>query len=223
MTLEIKHFSKKYKTKPIFLDSNFKAERGEIVVITGESGIGKTTFLEMISGLVPFQEGIYVYDETVLQQKSDFEMSRFRRDHIGYIAQDFALLEDYTVLENLLVPTFHQKKKKQDDINRARMLSKQFGFEAILKSVVKKISGGQKQRVAIARSLMLGPDIILADEPTTNLDKKNFEIIIALFQELKKDGKYVIIASHDERIVAIADKIYEISNFKFESVQKSGF
>lgn len=150
-------------------------------------------------------------------------MSQFRRDHIGYIAQDFALFQDYTVLENLLVPVLHQKKHRQEYIKRAGNFSKRFGFNDMLKNVVKNISGGQKQRVAIARSLMLNPDMILADDPTTNLDKKNFEVMTTLFNQLKKERKYVIIASHDERIIALADKKYNISNFKFELVQDNNF
>ncbi|SJZ91369.1 putative ABC transport system ATP-binding protein [Pilibacter termitis] len=213
--IELKRIQKLYKEKKVFLSTNFKAESGEIVVLTGKSGIGKTTLLDMIAGIKQFDEGEYFYQGQMILTKNDSQMSKFRNDKIGYILQDFALIDDYTVLENILLPSFYNEKMdKSQAENKAKSLAERFDLREILDKKVKNISGGQKQRVAIIRSLLLDPKIILADEPTTNLDADNFSFIVELFKKLSKQGKIVIIASHDERIWAIADRKYSVENYK---------
>ena len=142
-------------------------------------------------------------------------MSAFRNQTIGYILQDFALIDDYSVLENIILPSFYNAAMDTEAAKeRARYLSDKFDLIEILHSKVKNISGGQKQRVAIVRSLILDPSIILADEPTTNLDTKNFDFVMETFKELATKGKLIIIATHDERILTIADKVYQVQNYK---------
>lgn len=211
--LKLEKICKKYDNKNIFCNVNFQASTGEIVLLTGESGIGKTTFLEIIAGLRKIDSGKYYYDNQEILSNDDDIMSDFRNKNIGYILQDFALVDDYTVLENIILPVLYSRFfSKEEAILRAKSFAVKFYLEKELDKKVRFISGGQKQRVAIIRSLILNPEIILADEPTTNLDKNNFRLVLEIFQELKKQEKIIIIATHDDRIKKIADRTYKIVN-----------
>lgn len=211
--LKLEKICKKYDNKNIFCNVNFQASTGEIVLLTGESGIGKTTFLEIIAGLRKIDSGKYYYDNQEIISNDDDIMSDFRNKNIGYILQDFALVDDYTVLENIILPVLYSRFfSKEEAILRAKSFAVKFYLEKELDKKVRFISGGQKQRVAIIRSLILNPEIILADEPTTNLDKNNFRLVLEMFQELKKQEKIIIIATHDDRIKKIADRTYKIVN-----------
>lgn len=211
--LKLEKICKKYDNKNIFCNVNFQASTGEIVLLTGESGIGKTTFLEIIAGLRKIDSGKYYYDNQEILSNDDDIMSDFRNKNIGYILQDFALVDDYTVLENIILPVLYSRFfNKEEAILRAKSFAVKFYLEKELDKKVRFISGGQKQRVAIIRSLILNPEIILADEPTTNLDKNNFRLVLEMFQELKKQEKIIIIATHDDRIKKIADRTYKIVN-----------
>lgn len=211
--LKLEKICKKYDNKNIFCNVNFQASTGEIVLLTGESGIGKTTFLEIIAGLRKIDSGKYYYDNQEILSNDDDIMSDFRNKNIGYILQDFALVDDYTVLENIILPVLYSRFfSKEEAILRAKSFAVKFSLEKELDNKVRFISGGQKQRVAIIRSLILNPEIILADEPTTNLDKNNFRLVLEMFQELKKQEKIIIIATHDDRIKKIADRTYKIVN-----------
>ena len=213
--LSLIDITKKYKDKVIFQNANFEAEIGEIVLLMGQSGIGKSTFLDIIAGIKSFDSGKYCYQNKEIYPKNDEQMSSFRNQTIGYILQDFALIDDYSVLENIILPSFYNAHMDTEDAKeRARYLSDKFDLTEILHSKVKNISGGQKQRVAIVRSLILDPSIILDDEPTTNLDTKNFDFVMETFKELATKGKLIIIATHDERILTIADKVYQVQNYK---------
>lgn len=211
--LKLEKICKKYDNKNIFCNVNFQASTGEIVLLTGESGIGKTTFLEIIAGLRKIDSGKYYYDNQEILSNDDDIMSDFRNKNIGYILQDFALVDDYTVLENIILPVLYSRFfSKEEAILRAKSFAVKFSLEKELDKKVRFISGGQKQRVAIIRSLILNPEIILADEPTTNLDKNNFRLVLEMFQELKKQEKIIIIATHDDRIKKNADRTYKIVN-----------
>ncbi|MGT2712021.1 ABC transporter ATP-binding protein [Streptococcus oriscaviae] len=219
--INLENIQKKYRDTIIFESANFHADAGQIVLILGKSGIGKTTLLEIIAGLRTLDSGEYVYQGSKLSFADDETMSAFRNKHVGYILQDFALIEDYTVVENLLLPVLYsQTVSREEAAAHAESLAGKFGLSNVLDKKIKSVSGGQKQRVAIIRSLILKPDILLADEPTTNLDKENFQLIIDMFQELKKEGKCIIIATHDERILEFADKVYQIEHKKITLLEK---
>ena len=207
--LSLNNITKKYKDKVIFQNADFEAATGEIVLLMGQSGIGKSTFLDIIAGIKRFDSGRYYYQNQEIFPKNDEQMSAFRNQTIGYILQDFALIDEYSVLENIILPSFYNAAMDMEAAKeRARYLSDKFDL------TVKNISGGQKQRVAIVRSLILDPPIILADEPTTNLDAKNFDFVMETFKEAAYKGKIIIIATHDERILNIADKVYQVENYK---------
>ena len=213
--LSLKNITKSYKDKKIFQNAKLEVHPGEIVLLMGKSGIGKSTLLDLIARIKLYDAGTYTYGATEIFPKDDETMSAFRNQTIGYILQDFALIDDYTVMENILLPSFYHKnldKKKME--NKAREFANRFDLVDLFDKKVKRLSGGQKQRVAIIRSLILDPVIILADEPTTNLDADNFEFVMNVFQELKQQGKMLIIATHDERISEIADHVYQVENYR---------
>lgn len=213
--LKITGLTKSYKDKSIFRSANFEASPGELTLLYGASGLGKSTLLEIIAGLTPFQSGTYLWKKEDLSKANDDIMSAFRGDIIGYIPQDFALIGDYTVLENLILPSlYHSEKSRVEMEKRANQLAKHLGIAELLSQKAKQISGGQKQRVAIARALVGEYDLILADEPTANLDNNNFTLIVELLQEQKEAGRTVIIATHDDRLRNVADKIYMIRQEK---------
>lgn len=213
--LRLKGVTKKYKEKIIFKESDFFANAGEIVLLMGKSGIGKSTLLDILSGIKLYNSGSYWFKNEQVFPKNDKEMSAFRNRYIGYILQDFALIDDYTVKENIQLPSLYKNDVDSDKlIKKIKTLTAQFGLEEVYDKKVKEISGGQKQRVAIIRSIILDPTIYLADEPTTNLDIDNFELVIKLFRKLRNEGKIIIIATHDERILDIADRVYRIENYK---------
>ena len=209
--IRLEGVTKSYNKKNILTNANFLAKEGEITLLTGKSGSGKSTLLNIISGIQVYDSGNYFVNKVKLDVDDDRYMSQFRNAKIGYIVQDYALIEDYSVLENILLPSMYTKKFEKKDIqDKANVLAKDFGLFDSIDKKVKHISGGQKQRTAIARSLILDPAIILADEPTTNLDEENFLLIIELFEALKRAKKLIIIATHDDRIKSIANKIYRI-------------
>ncbi len=209
--IRLEGVTKSYNKRNILTNANFLAKEGEITLLTGKSGSGKSTLLNIISGIQVYDSGNYFVNKVKLDVYDDQYMSQFRNAKIGYIVQDYALIEDYSVLENILLPSMYNKKFEKKDIqDKANVLAKDFGLFDSIDKKVKHISGGQKQRTAIARSLILDPAIILADEPTTNLDEENFLLIIELFEALKRAKKLIIIATHDDRIKSIANKIYRI-------------
>lgn len=213
--LKLTGLTKFYKDKTIFRSTHFEAKPSQITLLHGTSGIGKTTLLDIIAGLKTFQEGTYLWQEDNLSKANDEEMSAFRGDVVGYIPQDFALIGDYTVLENLILPAFYHSKQSKSDIEKqVLVLSKRLGIEEILDKKVRNISGGQKQRTAIARALVGEKDLLLADEPTANLDKDNLATVFELLQEQKSAGRTIIISTHDDRLRGVADRIYTIENYR---------
>ncbi len=211
--IRLEGVTKSYNKKNVLINANLLAKEEEITLLTGKSGSGKSTLLNIISGIQVYDSGNYFVNKVKLDVYDDQYMSQFRNAKIGYIVQDYALIEEYSVLENILLPSMYNKKFEKKDIqDKAILLAKDFGLFDIIYKKVKHISGGQKQRTAIARSLILDPAIILADEPTTNLDEENFLLIIDLFESLKKAKKLIIIATHDDRIKSIANKIYRIDD-----------
>ncbi len=211
--LELHQFTKKYKDKLIFQEADFQAQSGEIVLLTSKSGKGKTTLLDIIAGLKTWEKGDYFYKGQAYLLEDDEAMSAFRGQSIAYIPQDFALIADYTVRENIALPFLYSSKPYQAEAEIDRLL-RTFNLEEVGDSKVRKISGGQKQRAAIIRGLVVDSPILLADEPTANLDEENIQLVQELLLEQKEKGKIVIIASHDSRLQSIADRIYRIKNQK---------
>lgn len=189
---------------------NLKIKRGEFVAIMGPSGSGKTTLMNIIGCLDTPTTGSYLLLGKEVAHLSDNELSVIRNEHIGFIFQSFFLLPYATVLENVLLPTLYVEKGSSGYKNRAKKILKLVGLEDKLKYKPNQLSGGQQQRVAIARALINDPDLLLADEPTGQLDSKTSTEIMNLLKEMNKQGKTIILITHDKNIASYADRIITI-------------
>ncbi len=186
---------------------NLEIKDGEYVGILGSSGSGKSTLMYMIGLLESPTEGKVLLDGKDVSKLSDDELSHIRNRYVGFVFQQFNLINKFTVLENLLMPTkFSKNKLDFDPLSRAEELLKKFGIWERRNFFPNKISGGQQQRVAIARALMMKPKIILADEPTGNLDSKTGDEILDLLEELNKELKVTVIIVTHEKDVALRTK-----------------
>lgn len=185
-----------------------KVDAGEFVAITGPSGCGKSTCMQILGLLDKPTRGKVIIGKREAENLSDNELSRLRNEYIGFVFQQFNLINKLTILENVLVPTLYTRKKLSYNPREYGMyLLERFGLLEKAKSYPNKISGGQQQRVAIARALIMKPDFILADEPTGNLDTKTGDEIMKLFIELNtKDKITVLIVTHEPDIAAKAKR-----------------
>lgn len=188
-------------------NASFTINKGEMVAIVGQSGSGKTTLLNLIGGIEKPTSGIVEIDGLPIQAAGDMELSKIRRQQIGYIFQDFNLIPILTAEENIIMPLLldSQKVNKQ----QLRSVCDFLGITNRLKHLPAEMSGGQKQRVAIARALINHPSIILADEPTGNLDKKTADEIMRLLIEINRKGNTVLLVTHEQKYADMCPrKIY---------------
>lgn len=189
---------------------------GELVAVIGKSGAGKSTLLHILACIDSYQEGEYTIDGTLVKNLSEKKYAKIRNEKIGMVMQDFALVEDFTALENVLIPLNFSKNKIKNKKEKALAALKSVGIDDLAKKPCNKLSGGQKQRVAIARAIVNEPAMILADEPTGALDTKTSAEIMELFKSLNKQGRTVIIVTHDPKIAEQCDRIIEISDGRIE-------
>ena len=182
-------------------------------MIVGKSGVGKTTFLKCISLLTNVDSGTVKVNNKDLTKLNNQELSNFRNKNIGFVFQEYNLLEFLTTRENVLLPTLKNKNNKNKE-DRLKTLLDFVNLTDKIDYYPDELSGGEKQRVAITRALINDPDIILADEPTGNIDSKNKENIIKIFKNISNDNKCVIVVTHDNEILKYADKIYLLDEGK---------
>lgn len=187
---------------------------GELVAIIGKSGAGKSTLLHILACIDNYQSGEYKIDDTLIKNLSEKQYAKIRNEKIGMVMQDFALVEDFTAIENVLIPLSFSKKKVSNKKQKAHDALKLVGIDELANKPCNKLSGGQKQRVAIARAIVNEPSVILADEPTGALDSKTSEEVLNLFKELNKQGRTVIIVTHDLKVAQQCNRIIEISDGK---------
>ena len=185
---------------------------GEMVAVIGKSGAGKSTLLHILACIDSYQEGEYTIDGTLVKNLSEKQYAKIRNEKIGMIMQDFALVEDFTALENVMIPLNFSKKKIPDKKGKALAALRSVGIEELAKKPCNKLSGGQKQRVAIARAIVNEPSMILADEPTGALDTKTSAEIMELFRTLNETGRTVIIVTHDPKVAEQCERVIEISD-----------
>lgn len=185
---------------------------GELIAIIGKSGAGKSTLLHILACIDNYQEGEYYIDDVLVKDLSESQYAKIRNEKIGMVMQDFALVEDFTALENVMIPLNFSKKKVSDKKEKALAVLKSVGIEELAKKLCSKLSGGQKQRVAIARAIVNEPSMILADEPTGALDTKTSAEIMELFKSLNKQGRTVVIVTHDPKIAEQCGRVIEISD-----------
>jgi len=215
--IRLEQLSKSYHTKTEKLEVLKKIsiafEEGKFYAITGHSGSGKSTFINILGLIDQFDDGFYYLYGKNVKDLTDKEMSQLRMKNIGFVFQEFYLNTTLKAYENVIVPMLINKQiLKSERKKRAVKLLEMVGLKDRIEHFPKELSGGEQQRVAIARALANNPSIIIADEPTGNLDEKNEEQIFELLQKIAKEGKCVIVVSHSKEIKKYADVIYSLSN-----------
>lgn len=218
-TLQIRNLSKTFRAKAgdvVAVDGvSFEARKGEVTVIVGPSGSGKTTLLYLIGSLESPDEGeIRFFGEDIASATAD--LIRYRRERVGFVFQFFNLISALTALENVMLPMDLRAVPASRQRDRATELLSRMGIDARLqRAKANRMSGGEKQRVAIARAMANDPDIILADEPTGNLDSATGRVVVDILVKLaREDGKCVIIVTHDEDILKVADRAFFMTDGK---------
>lgn len=199
----------KMKSELLFENINFQMKAGEWVSLMGASGIGKTTLLHMIVGDVNPTNGNVLVFEKNLFQLNDNKRQDFKRNHIGFIFQDFRLLPTLNVLENVILP-FLPYEKRSVLVAKAEKWIERVGLSHRITELPEALSGGEQQRVAIARALLNNPSLLLCDEPTGNLDVKNRDRILALLQSLHREGVSIFIVTHDPEVAAYGERVYHL-------------
>lgn len=188
-------------------------EEGEMVAIIGKSGAGKSTLLHILAAIDSYDKGSYLVDGVSVGDLKEKDRARFRNQKIGIVMQDYALIDEYTIEENVQIPLIFGKVKG-NDVRREKIMTalENVGLTELAKKPVRQLSGGQKQRVAIARALVNNPAFLLADEPTGALDSKTSGEIMDVFEKLNQGGKTVIIVTHDMEVAARCGRVIEISD-----------
>ena len=205
--LEVKNVKKVYTTRfgsvkvQALRDVNFSVEEGEYVAIMGESGSGKTTLLNILASLDKATSGQVFLKGRDLASVKARELCTFRREHLGFVFQDFNLLDTLSLKDNIFLPLVLSGADYREMEKRVLPLAKKLGISELLEKYPYEVSGGQKQRTAVARALITGPQIVLADEPTGNLDPKNSWEIMTLLEEINQKGTTVLVVTHNREIV----------------------
>ena len=210
MIITVDNINKTYKNGSLELqvlkNISFKVDKGEFLAIMGSSGSGKSTMMNILGCLDNQYEGRYILDGIDISKSTENELSEIRNKKIGLIFQSFNLLPRLTALENVELPLVYSSIPKEERHKRANELLEMVGLKERIHHRPNELSGGQRQRVAIARALANNPSIILADEPTGNLDSKSEEEIIEILQKLNKMGKTIVIVTHEPSIGEIAER-----------------
>lgn len=205
--LQASGIHKSYNKLEILKGVDFIVNKGEIVTIVGASGAGKSTLLHIVGTLDKADKGEVIINGTNISKLSQSALSAFRNTHIGFIFQFHHLLPEFTALENICIPAFIAKKSKKEAEARAFELLRMLGLEKRARHKPNELSGGEQQRVAVARALVNNPSIILADEPSGNLDSQNAQSLHALFRDLRDEfAQTFIIVTHNEELADMADR-----------------
>ena len=218
----LENISMKYGDRIILNDVNFDINESEIIALTGKSGAGKSTLLGIISGLLKPQQGKVFYEGKNIFWWTDFKRARFRNKTMGFVFQFFNLFPEMTAYQNILYPASLNLRASKNLNKEIDSLIELLGIRNIMKQYPSTLSGGERQRVAIARAVINNPKILLADEPTGNLDAKTANDIIDLFIKLKKDrGITTVLATHDQSAIKASTQIYSIKDGKIAILENS--
>ena len=190
----------------------FQVEKGEYVAIMGESGSGKTTLLNILASLDKTTAGSVILDGMELSKIKESKIAEFRRDNLGFVFQEFNLLDTFTVEDNIYLPLVLAGKSHVEMETRMKPIAKKLGITELLKKYPYEISGGQKQRVAVARALITSPKLILADEPTGALDSKATDELLALFEEINFAGQTILMVTHSVKAASHASRVLFIKD-----------
>ena len=210
--IDAKNINVKFGKRQILKDLNLKVKKGEYISIIGKSGAGKSTLLNVISTLEKEYSGNVFYENKDIRDYNDFEISNLRNKKIGFIFQNFNLLEDFTVIENIMLPARLTKIDEIELKEKALGLINKFELDLTKNQYPNELSGGEKQRVAIARALINKPEIIFADEPTGNLDSKMSIEISNILSKLNQEGQTIVMVTHKEELAKSSNKIFELKD-----------
>ena len=210
--IDAKNINVKFGKRQILKDLNLKVKKGEYISIIGKSGAGKSTLLNVISTLEKEYSGNVFYENKDIRDYNDFEISNLRNKKIGFIFQNFNLLEDFTVIENIMLPARLTKIDEIELKEKALGLINKFELDLTKNQYPNELSGGEKQRVAIARALINKPEIIFADEPTGNLDSKMSIEISNILSKLNQEGQTIVMVTHNEELAKSSNKIFELKD-----------
>lgn len=224
--LELKNIGKKYKIGTEVINAlhtiDLIIEKGEYVALMGPSGSGKSTLMNIIGCLDTPSQGEYFLNGKEVSKMSENELAEIRNKEIGFIFQTFNLVPRSNALDNVALPLVYAGINKEQRVKRATKTLNDVGLGDRITHKPNELSGGQRQRVAVARALVNNPSIILADEPTGNLDSKTSEEIMTLFREIHKSGNTIIVVTHEEEIAQHALRIVRIKDGKIESDKTNG-
>ena len=210
--IDAKNINVKFGKRQILKDLNLKVKKGEYISIIGKSGAGKSTLLNVISTLEKEYSGNVFYENKDIRDYNDFEISNLRNKKIGFIFQNFNLLEDFTVIENIMLPGRLTKIDEMELKKKALELINKFELDLTINQYPNELSGGEKQRVAIARALINKPKIIFADEPTGNLDSRMSIEISNILSKLNQEGQTIVMVTHNEELAKSSNKILELND-----------
>lgn len=207
--IKLENVTKSYGSVNALSDFNMSIKEGEMVSIMGPSGSGKTTLLNIIGCLDKPTKGIVIIDGVEVEKLANKSLTQIRREKIGLIFQQFHLVPYLTAVENVMLAQYYHSMPDADEASRAL---ERVGLSHRAHHLPKQLSGGEQQRVCIARALINYPSLILADEPTGNLDEENEKIVIELFHELNEEGHTVVIVTHDPEIGALAERCIRLEH-----------
>ena len=216
--LEVRHVQKIYTTRfggtkvQALTDVNFTVEKGEYVAIMGESGSGKTTLLNILAALDKPTAGTVLLDGRDFTKIRESEAATFRRDHLGFVFQEFNLLDTFTLEDNIYLPLVLAGKSYDEMRTRLIDIAETLGIRELLKKYPYEVSGGQKQRAAVARALITKPRILLADEPTGALDSKSTDELLRLFGEVNRGGQTILMVTHSVKAASHASRVLFIKD-----------
>lgn len=216
--LQVKHVKKIYTTRfggnqvQALSDVDFSVDRGEYVAVMGESGSGKTTLLNILATLDKPTAGDVYLDGKQMTSVPDKQLAAFRRENLGFVFQDFNLLDTFSIRDNIFLPLVLAGKKYPEMEKQLESLVRSLGIEKILDKFPYEVSGGQKQRTAVARALITNPQIILADEPTGALDSKSSDQLLDIFEEINRKGETILMVTHSTRAASHANRILFIKD-----------
>lgn len=216
--LEVKNLKKVYTTRfggnkvTALSNVNFTVERGEYVAIMGESGSGKTTLLNILAALDKPTEGEVILEGDSLNKVNDKALAAFRRERLGFVFQEFNLLDNFSVRDNIYLPLVLAGQKHGEMAKKIDPIAGKLGIFELLEKYPYEISGGQKQRVAVARAIITKPDILLADEPTGALDSGSTDELLRLFRNINEEGQSILMVTHSVKAASTAGRVLFIKD-----------
>lgn len=209
-----KYYYSEEETLHVLNDINLQVDEGEFVAIMGPSGSGKSTLINLLGFIDKKFEGTYLFEGREIEDYSDKELSKIRNESVGFVFQNFSLIDTLTVSENIELPLLYNGLTPRDCKARVQEVLTKVGLQDKGKKYPKQLSGGQQQRIAIARAIVNHPKFIIADEPTGALDSQTSEDILSFFQQLNKEGVTIILVTHDEDTIKYCNRLIKVRDGK---------